>query len=177
VALTDDYNADEWLLLRDALALVASYCKSEIAAERLLLEFAREGRFPRYRFHRSDARNSPSDTGNEAARGIAPRLWGYSSDVVRIGVDWAKSSVRYLRVEPDPKNVSHHEHVKEVLQHLREHLPREPVVQIHLVRLHRDDVLAMLRSTGLLPPAAAEVEAAPAPPRLSRGQTERWVYA
>jgi hypothetical protein len=156
----DDHSAEEWLLLCDALALVAERCKSQVEAERLLLEFARKGWFPRYWFHLSDQRDKavfhPSDM-----RGIDPRIWGFSSDVARITVDWATSSVSYLRIEPDPKNVSHHERVSEVLQHLRKYLPVEPLFRIHLVRLHRDDVFGMLRSVGLMPSVATKAGATP----------------
>jgi hypothetical protein len=92
VAPTDnDHNAEEWLLLCDARALVARYCKSETAAERLLLEFARKGQFLRYRFYQSDARDKaifhPADTRDKALRGIDPRIWGSSNDAVRVIVD------------------------------------------------------------------------------------------
>ena len=53
---SDDFSiGEEWPLLCDVRAFVTRYCKTETAAQELLLEFARKGHFKRYRWYAPDA--------------------------------------------------------------------------------------------------------------------------
>jgi hypothetical protein len=127
----------EWRLLCDIRAFVATFCGGPDAAEALVLAFARQKHFGRgYRWHDPEP--------EYGGIGVSPADWGISNGFVDIPVDFDASSVM-------------------VLYHLPGRLP-ERRYRMLLVRLHRDDVLSMLRLARLLSPEAAqrveEVEAA-----------------
>jgi hypothetical protein len=162
----DDFSTgEEWWLLHDVRAFVIRYCKTVTAAQDLLLEFARKGHFRRYRWH--------APAGERGGIGIDPRLWGGPPVVV----DWDNSCARYERKVPSA------DFEQAALLALRDFLPADSQQRMLLVRLHRDDVLAMLRAVGLLvepatPPLPSQARSVPArPTRLEemrrRGQLSR----
>jgi hypothetical protein len=139
---------DEWPLLREVLALTASYCgESPEAAEQLIIEAAQDGWFPHYRYYHRDC------GANHQA--IDPRHWGRSARNVRYPVSFETSSVDCIREEA--KLGSLDELLEELLADESSFAGRS--TQMRLVRLPRRDVLAMLERVGLLPVALA-----PAPP-------------
>jgi hypothetical protein len=155
---------DELLLLYDVRALTVQCCKSIPAAERLIIRYARRGHFKRYAF-----------TGGT---GIDPRHWGalHPQFGFCVPVDFDNSTVMCIREEPSSETVKLRlEEVKENLEefareelgslHLRLKSAEQgqpdrnlilaappilppPVVQMHLVRLARSEVLSMLRAEG-----------------------------
>jgi hypothetical protein len=148
---SDDFSiGEEWPLLCDVRAFVTRYCKTETAAQELLLEFARKGHFKRYRWYAPDAQRQLRE-----GAGIDPRLWGGPAVVV----DWDNSCVTYVR--PGLRELR-----LDLYNELRDFLPADPQYRMLLVRLHRDDVLAMLRAVGLpvVEAAAKEVPAVGAAP-------------
>jgi hypothetical protein len=137
---------DILLLLCDALALTASFCKAPEAAKWLLLETAHKGGFPRYDWHSSnESLRGPSPRQRE----IDPRFWGKSAGCVHYPVDWKNSAVAYVRLEVSPYSPE-----GVILEQLGDFLPAEPYFQINLVRLPLRDVLKMLHRAGLLPDAS-----------------------
>jgi hypothetical protein len=158
----DNSTGEEWTLLCDARALVVRYCKSETTAQELLLDFAGKGYFKRYHWFAPD---SPRE---RTGAGIDPRLWGTSSECVEIVVDWDASCVTYARKFPSDR------FGLMLIQGLRDFLPADPQCRMLLVRLHRDDLLAMLRAAGLLEPmaeAAPKEAVAPEPAITAPGET------
>ena len=135
--------SDEWILLRDVRAFVAQHCGgSDRAAENLILEYAANGHFKSYRYHQAGS-NDP------AARGIPPRLWGFTSPLLGrcVFVDFTDSAVAWMRGKPG--NYGLMSLIEDKLEETGR-LPPYDYYQITLVRLLRSEVLTMLQAAGLL---------------------------
>src|SRR5262245_335191 len=135
----DDFTTRELWLLRDVLTFVMRYCGTEYAAENLLLDFAARGHFDkRFRWHHS---------GDERPYEVVPSRWG-KSDLdfgIEVLVEWPDSCVLVRHTKGDPSGPAR------VLQRLLSDYGLPPDgYRMHVVRLHRDDVLSMLRLARLL---------------------------
>lgn len=137
---------DEWLLLRDVRVLTGRYTKGAAAAKGLILDYARKGGFRSLRWHQVEG---------ESDRPIEPRLWGVSKPEIglHVVVDWDNSCIVYRR---DKQRAP-------VLNNLLQGFLPPPDLQMPLVRLHRDEVFAMLRAAGFTPPTSAPATASPIP--------------
>jgi len=170
----DDSTPGEWLFLRAVRDLAAPYCGgSPAAAERMTIEYAQAGHFTQCRWH-----------GDQL---IPVRHWGAAHPEIGlfIPVDFTTNTVTYLRTEPVSDVVTPavaRGQVWELEKTLEEFLLRPPYPEMRLVRLHRDEVLSMLRKAGLLlsaeMPAAAEDsdranEAGPAKKKTRLGKQEQ----
>jgi hypothetical protein len=155
VAPTADDHSAEWLLLRDALALVAERCKSQVEAQEFLLDHLQEGRIHwRYR-KKSGHWPQMRDWGDEPG---TPdwRFWHTTPGATHLEIDWENSSA--TRTGPAPHSPNWPPLVgPEPLENFK----------LSLVRLSRPDTLAALRSVfGQDTPAPAPVAvlASVAPP-------------
>lgn len=181
MAGTADDNStrdDDWLLLHDVRALVVQRCKSIPETERLIFAYARSRHFTKVRFDGDY---------------IDPRHWGTQSPKIGlyILVDFDNSTVTSIRKDPGSVAPAFNlearlELVKrgdadaiplleddELAQVLAKELKKflgPPLQQMHLVRLSRREVLAMLDKAGLptpseqSAPAAERSSPAPQPP-------------
>jgi hypothetical protein len=180
MAGTDLDSIPEWSLLIEVRAFVAGYTKSLPAAEELVLDYAQRGHFKRYRFQspkepplpayvikamREGKQTVERPEGIAAAewgeeRGIRPESWGISDHGVSITVDWDNSCVTYRFMEADLSDEMLH-HIE--LARGRGLFPK-PYFRITLVRLHRDDVFAMLQAADLMPRLPASPCSSPSKP-------------
>jgi hypothetical protein len=150
----DPNRLPEWPLLSEVRAVVAQSCKSsEQTAEELILDYAHKN-------HRDFVYDClwPEGAGG-GRRGIDPLLWGFSNPSFGdyCPVDFDNSTVTLIRVPP---KMEHGSEVAVVLKTLRKYSrggqeffpPIGFPYRLRLVRLHRDTVIAMLRSFGSLSP-------------------------
>jgi hypothetical protein len=135
----DFITGPEWPLLSVILAFVVQYTKSRAVAEELLFDWGRKGGFKGFGYRSDDPR----------CGGIH---WGAPPHpLVSCIIDWENSTVTKRRnPTSDLREI-------EVLYTMRDFLPPNSETRMTLVRLRRDDVLAMLRAAGLI-----STEAAPA---------------
>lgn len=170
----DELNPAAWLLLRDARALVAEHTKSTAAAQRLLCSHLADGRI-RWQYAQCCGDWQPLDPIADRS----PSFWRPNLPY-DLTIDWDASSATRTgppntiitagadASQPDGRTLS-----AEDLKLLRTMMLRGKLPATHytvdLIRLHRDDVAAMLRSVGLVasaPPTPIPVPAAAPPPMV-----------
>jgi hypothetical protein len=176
----DKSTTTDWLLLRDAWLLVAALCTPAMA-KRLILEYLRAG-WLRWKYWQLSGDWHELDPG-----GRNPKFWDDSSKAVSLVIDWHESRATrsvtpgvLVTIPPDVDDDldaaqeqriwdEYESKKRELMQWLlKGQLP--PTCQtMELIRLHRGDLEAMLRATGLVAPLAettAEAVAAETPDML-----------
>jgi hypothetical protein len=161
-----DLNAlPEQLLLGQALTLVAHFCKSRPAAERLLHQHLDRFYHPSIRWKYSSL-CLPQGCSGAAMRFV---FWRPGDDA-RLEVDWDAHSAVYIGPIPTRVGVAPDEPEDRWPIFQAGNPPGR--VEAQLIRLHRDDVIAVLRYHGLLLAAAPIMgrrSQPPAKPTRERG--------
>jgi hypothetical protein len=191
VAETDEYpSTPRWPLLHDFLALVIKHANtklSEPAAKQLILDYY-AGTAGAKRPYRGYSYQSVDTPHGRPGQGIDPRHWRGSAVAARwgshVGVDWENDRVGWVSTAPS-SGIEPGTRL-EVLEHLQEYLPVDPVCEMRLVRLYAGDAFAILQWARLWePPAdvpaapAAATQQGPAPrpaKKRPRRGIARWVY-
>jgi hypothetical protein len=178
----DPTTLEEWVLLYDVRAIVARLGKLEPQfAENLIRGYIQEQSQSRPLTYKC---LWPEGAGG--GRGINPLIWGFSNPVMGFycPVDFGNSTVTDIRFPPEMEHGSDvavvHKTLRKYSRGGQELFP--PIgfpYQLRLVRLRREDVIAMLRAFGFLPPPASESPAPVEPKRITkpRGRAYREVFA